>query len=110
MITDGKRLIEPTHPGEVLREEFLDPLGMTAYGLARDIGVPATRIYNIVEERRAITADTALRLARYFDTTPRFWLNLQSQYDLETEEDRSGETIEKEVKPRLENKQTVLQE
>lgn len=110
MITDGKRLIEPTHPGEVLREEFLNPLGMTAYGLARDIGVPATRIYNIIEERRAITADTALRLARYFDTTPRFWLNLQSQYDLETEEDRSGETIEKEVKPRSENRQTVLQE
>lgn len=110
MITDNGKLLKPTHPGEVLREEFLEPLEMTAYSLARDIGVPATRIYNIVEERRSITAATALRLARYFDTTPRFWLNLQAQYDLETEEDRSGETIEKEVKPRLENRQTVLQE
>ncbi len=100
VITDNGNLLKPTHPGEVLREEFLDPLGMTSYGLARDIGVPATRIYTIVEERRSISADTALRLARYFDTTPRFWLNLQSQYDLETEEDRSWETIEKEVKPR----------
>ena len=109
IITSGK-LLDPTHPGEVLREEFLDPLEMTAYGLARDISVPDTRIYNIVEERRAITADTALRLARYFGTTPRFWLNLQAQYDLETEEDRTGETIEKEVKPRSESKQTVLQE
>ena len=71
-----------THPGEVLREEFLSPLGMSAYQLAEAIDVPADRISEIVRERRSVTADTALRLAKHFDTTPEYWLNLQMAHDL----------------------------
>lgn len=78
------RDLPPIHPGEQLREEFLKPLGITAYRLAKDIGVPVTRIQDIVAERRAITGDTALRLARYFGTTPEFWLNMQRDFELET--------------------------
>ena len=74
------------HPGEVLREEFLTPLGITAYRLAKDIDVQATRIKEILDGRRSITADTAIRLGRYFRITPRFWLNLQAAYDLEEQE------------------------
>lgn len=70
------------HPGEVLREEFLEPLGLSGYRLAKDIGVPVTRVHAIVHEERGISADTAKRLARYFRTTPEFWLNLQNGYDL----------------------------
>mgnify|MGYP002338705786 CR=1 FL=1 len=80
-MTDEK--LPTIHPGEVLREEFMDPLGISAYRLAKDIGVPPTRIHAIVTERRAITADTAARLARYFGTSLRFWQNLQMDHDAE---------------------------
>lgn len=92
----GKKL-PPVHPGEVLLEEFLGPLGLSQYRLARDISVPPRRINEIVHRKRAITADTALRLARYFSTSERFWLNLQSRYDLEIERDRLGHRLRKEV-------------
>ena len=75
--------LSPVHPGEILLEEFLKPLGLSQNRLSRDLAVPAQRINEIVREKRAITVDTALRLARYFHTTPRFWLNLQMRYDLE---------------------------
>jgi addiction module HigA family antidote len=85
------------HPGEILLEEFLQPLEVSQYRVARDISVPPRRINEIVHGKRAITADTALRLARYFGTSERFWLNLQSRYDLETEKDSLGDRLEKEV-------------
>ncbi len=91
-----KRL-QPVHPGEILREEFLKPLGITQYRLAKDISVPPRRINEIVHGLRNITADTALRLARYFSTSERFWLNLQSRYDLESEKDRLGKRLDREV-------------
>jgi addiction module HigA family antidote len=84
----------PIHPGEVLLEEFLDPLGVTQHRLAVSIGVPPRRINEIVHGKRRITADTALRLARYFGTTDRFWLNLQTRYDLEVEKDHLGDELE----------------
>jgi len=83
------------HPGRVLELEFLEPLEITPYALAKAIGVDPPRVYEIVRGRRAITADTALRLARYFGTAPVFWLNLQSHYDLEVEESRAGESVAK---------------
>jgi addiction module HigA family antidote len=83
----------PVHPGEILREDFMKPLGLTINKLALDLHVPATRIGEIVHERRRITADTALRLARYFHTNPEFWLNLQNFFDLEVER-RSGAAVE----------------
>src|SRR5438045_6868375 len=86
------------HPGEILREEFLSPLGLSQYRLAKDMSVPPRRINEIVRGTRAITADTALRLARYFRTSERFWLNLQSRYDLEVERDRLGKRLQKEVR------------
>jgi addiction module HigA family antidote len=89
--------LPPIHPGEVLSEEFLDPLGPSQYRLARDISVPPRRINEIVHRKRAITADTALRLARYFSTSERFWLNLQSRYDLEIERAKLGHRLRKEV-------------
>jgi addiction module HigA family antidote len=89
--------LAPIHPGEVLLEEFLGPMGLSQYRLARDISVPPRRINEIVHRKRAITADTALRLARYFSTSERFWLNLQSRYDLEIERDRLGNRLRKEV-------------
>ena len=92
----GKKL-PPIHPGEVLAEEFLMPLGLSQYRLAHDISVPPRRINEIVQGKRAITADTALRLARYFGTSERFWLNLQARYDLECEKDKLGARLEKEV-------------
>jgi antitoxin HigA-1 len=95
----GRRLA-PVHPGEVLAEEFLGPLGISQYRVARDIGVPPRRINEIVHGSRAVSADTALRLARYFGTSERFWLNLQAQYDLDVEYDRVGDRIEREVTPR----------
>jgi antitoxin HigA-1 len=85
------------HPGEVLLEEFLEPAGLSQYRLAKDISVPPRRINEIVHGKRAVTADTALRLARYFGTTPRFWLNLQAQYDLDVEADRLGDRLDREV-------------
>jgi addiction module HigA family antidote len=89
--------LAPIHPGEVLLEDFLGPLGLTQYRLARDLSVPPRRINEIVHGKRAITADTALRLARYFGTSEQFWLNLQSRYDLEVERDRLGSRLEQEV-------------
>ena len=93
----GKIKIPPIHPGEILLEEFLEPLELSQYRLAKDISVPPRRINEIVHGKRAITADTALRLARYFRTTDRFWLNLQMRYDLEVEKDRLGSRLESEV-------------
>ena len=84
----------PIHPGEVLQVEYLEPLGVTQHRLAVAIGVPPRRINEIVHGKRGITADTALRLARYFGTSERFWLNLQSRYELETERDRLAGTLD----------------
>ncbi|HUK56351.1 MAG TPA: HigA family addiction module antitoxin [Nitrospiria bacterium] len=90
------RKISPIHPGEVLHEEFLKPMGISQYRLAKDISVPARRINEIVHGKRAITADTALRLGRYFKMSPEFWLNLQAMYDLEIEKDRlAGKLVQK---------------
>jgi len=86
--------IAPVHPGEILFDEFLQPLGVTQHRLAVSIGVPPRRINEIVHGKRRITADTALRLARYFGTSDRFWLNLQTRYDLETERDNIGESLD----------------
>lgn len=91
--------MRPIHPGEVLREEFLAPLVMSANALAMALHVPAPRINDIVRERRAVTTDTALRLARYFDTTAQFWLNLQTAFDLKIAEGESGGQIAEEVRP-----------
>ena len=91
------RLLPPIHPGEVLAEEFIAPLGLTQYRLAKDTSVPARRINEIVKGERAISADTALRLARYFGTSDLFWLNLQSRYDLEVQRDRLGKRLQTEV-------------
>ena len=90
--------IAPIHPGEILLEEFLKPLGISQYRLAKDINVPARRINEIVHGKRAITADTALRLSCYFNLSERFWLNLQARYDLEVEKDKLNGRIEAEVK------------
>ena len=87
----------PTHPGEILLEEFLKPLEVSQYRLAKDITVSPRRINEIVHGQRSITADTALRLSRYFGTSERFWLNLQTGYDLEIEKDRLGTRLESEV-------------
>ena len=91
--------MRPIHPGEILREEYLVPLNLSAHALAMELRVPAPRINDIVRERRAITPDTALRLARCFGTTAQFWLNLQSSFDLKLAESELGTRIEKEVKP-----------
>jgi len=91
--------LAPIHPGEVLLEEFLSPMGVSQYRLAKDIHVPPRRINEIVHGTRSVSADTALRLARYFGTSERFWLNLQSQYDLDIESDRIGERLEREIVP-----------
>jgi len=92
------RSLAPVHPGEVLAEEFLAPMGLTQYRLAKDTSVPARRINEIVKGLRAISADTALRLARYFGTSDLFWLNLQARYDLEIEKDRLGKRLNAEVR------------
>jgi len=85
------------HPGEILLEEFLEPLEISQYRLAKDISVPARRINEIVLGKRSVTADTALRLGLYFDTSPEFWMNLQTYYDLEIQSDTLGKRLEKEV-------------
>ena len=87
----------PVHPGEILLDEFLQPMGITQYRLAKDITVPPRRINEIIHGTRGVTADTALRFARYFGTSERFWLNLQARYDLESEKDRLGNRLDKEV-------------
>jgi addiction module HigA family antidote len=94
----SKRKLPPVHPGEILKEEFLSPLGVTQYRLAKDTSVPPRRINEIVRGLRSVSADTALRLARYFGTSERFWLNLQAHYDLEIEKDRLGDRLRREVK------------
>ncbi len=91
-------LLTPIHPGEILLEEFLQPLEISQYRLAKDIGVPVRRINEIVLGKRRITADTALRLSRFFGLSERFWINLQSRYDLELEKDRLSDRLEREVK------------
>jgi antitoxin HigA-1 len=93
----AKKTLQAIHPGEILFEEFLKPLEISQYRLAKDISVPPRRINEIVHGKRSITADTALRLARYFNTSPEFWMNLQSHYDLEIENDKLGETLEEDV-------------
>ena len=94
----AKPAMEPIHPGEILAEEYLAPLGITQHRLAVAIGVPPRRINEIVHGTRRISADTALRLARYFGTAERFWINLQSHYDLEVERDRIGPALA-EIRP-----------
>jgi addiction module HigA family antidote len=92
------RKLASIHPGEVLQADFLEPLQLSQYRLAQDISVPPRRINEIVHGKRAITADTALRLARYFGTTERFWLNLQARYDLEVQRDLLGPRLAREVR------------
>jgi len=91
--------LPPIHPGEILREDFMKPLGISMNRLALDLRVPVTRIAEIVRQRRGITADTALRLGRYFNTSARFWMNAQSSYDLEVAQDQLQTTIERDVRP-----------
>jgi antitoxin HigA-1 len=91
--------MRPIHPGEILREEFLAPLEMSANALAMELHVPAPRINDVVRERRAVTPDTALRLARYFGTTAQFWLNLQSSFDLKQVASELEKKIEREIRP-----------
>jgi len=95
-----RELLSPVHPGEILLLEFLEPMALSQYALARSIGVPPRRINEIVLGKRAVSADTALRLGRYFGMEPQFWLNLQSRYDLDVAKDQLGVRLEREVKPR----------
>ena len=95
-----RKVLPPIHPGEILLEEFLLPLGVSQYRLAKDICVPARRINEIVHGKRAISADTALRLSRYFGMSDRFWINLQSRYDIEMEKDLLAGRLDREVRPR----------
>lgn len=94
----SNRKLLPIHPGEVLMADFLEPLGLSQYRLAQDISVPPRRINEIVHGTRAVTADTALRLARFFGTSERFWINLQARFDLETQRDALGVRLEREVR------------
>lgn len=93
-----RRRMKPIHPGEVLLDEFLAPMGISQYRLAKDISVPPRRINEIVQKKRGITADTALRLGRYFNMSPEFWINLQGHYDLEAERDKLARKLEKTVR------------
>jgi antitoxin HigA-1 len=93
----AEKKLPPIHPGEILLEEFLAPMGISQYKLAKDISVPARRINEIVHGTRAISPDTALRLSRYFSLSERFWINLQARYDIEVEKDRLSDRLEKEV-------------
>ena len=92
-----KKIMTPIHPGEILMKEFLEPMGITQYRLAKDISVVPRRVNEIVHGKRAITADTALRLSRYFGTSEKFWMNLQTRYDMELQKDLLGDRLEKEV-------------
>lgn len=98
-VTTGRRL-PPVHPGEILRDEFLTPMGISAYELANAIKTPRSRVNDIVLGRRAITTDTAMRLALYFGTSPEFWINLQARYDLDVADRTTRRKIEQEVAPR----------
>jgi addiction module HigA family antidote len=91
--------LKPVHPGEILREEFMKPLGLSMNRMAMDLRVPVTRIADIVNERRSITADTALRFARYFRNSASFWMNLQTRFDLEVAEDEIAAKVERDVRP-----------
>jgi len=91
--------LKPVHPGEILREEFMKPPCLSMNRMALDLRVPVTRIADIVNERRGITADTALRFARYFRSSPTFWMNLQSRYELEVAEEEIADTVERDVQP-----------
>jgi addiction module HigA family antidote len=93
----SKQKLPPIHPGEILMEEFLKPMGISQYRLAKDISVPARRVNEIVQGKRSITPDTALRLSRFFGLSERFWMNLQARYDLEMEKDRLKDRLDKEV-------------
>lgn len=92
--------MRPVHPGEMLREDLMKPLGLTVSGLARDLKIPVTRMSELVNGRRALNADAALRLSRYFGNTPEFWINLQAAYDLRVTIHSSASRIEREVRPR----------
>ena len=92
-----KQKLHPIHPGEILMEEFLKPMGISQYKLAKDISVPARRINEIIQGKRSITPDTALRLSFYFGLSERFWINLQARYDIEIEKDRLSDRLNKEV-------------
>ena len=94
---NNEKLLPPIHPGEILLEEFLKPLDISQYRLAKDMNVPARRINEIVHGKRAITADTALRLGKFFNMSPQFWMNLQTRYELEKAEDRLRKTLDKEI-------------
>ena len=94
----AERKLPPLHPGEILLEEFLKPLGISQYRLAKDISVPTRRINEIVLGKRAISPDTALRLSRYFGLSDRFWMNLQTRYDIEVEKDKLADRLEREVR------------
>lgn len=94
-----KNNMRPIHPGEILREEYLEPLGMTPNALSLHLRVPSPRINDVVREKRGITTDTALRLARYFNTTAQYWLNLQTSYELKQAEREVGNIIENEIQP-----------
>jgi addiction module HigA family antidote len=95
-----KPIMPPIHPGETLWEDFMQPLGLSSNRLALELHVPVTRVNDIVRGRRSITADIALRLSRYFGTSPQFWMNLQANYDLEVVQDSCGSQIAERVKPR----------
>ena len=92
-----KKIMTPVHPGEILMKEFLEPMGITQYRLAKDISVVPRRVNEIVHGKRATTADTALRLSKYFGTSEKFWMNLQTRYDMELQKDLLGDRLEKEV-------------
>jgi addiction module HigA family antidote len=91
--------LKPVHPGEILKEEFMAPLGLSMNRMAMDLRVPVTRIADIVNEKRGITAETALRFARYFNNSPAFWMNLQTRYELEVAEDEFAAKVERDVQP-----------
>lgn len=93
------KIMPPVHPGELLKDEFLEPMGISPYRLAKDLGVLPPRVYEILRGERSVSADTALRLSRYFGMSEGYWLSVQAHYDLETEKDRAGEKIEREVRP-----------
>lgn len=95
----SKKKLKPVHPGEILRHEFMEPLRLSMNKIAMDLRVPVTRIADIVAERRGITADTALRFARYFKNSPAFWMNLQVRYDLEVAADEIAAKVERDVRP-----------
>ena len=92
-----KKIMAPIHPGEILMKEFLEPMGISQYRLSKDISVVPRRINEIVHGKRAITADTALRLSKYFATSEKFWMNLQTRYDMELQKDLLGDRLDKEV-------------